>query len=135
MIIVLKQWRFKKNIFHAFTNLKGLSFFLDVNRKLLSVYSHFVRQVFKSYVPFWRYLEKIVFGADPITPLRERVTKTLLLHNVKHILSIFCLLLLFKIFLYFEILLIKISDFWPLKIPNYVTKEINKENHEKSGLD
>ena len=105
-------------------NLKGQPLFLDLKWKLVSIQTHFVQQVFRNSVPFWRYLERVVLGADPVTPFRDRITKKLLLQIDKlNILSIFCSILLIKMFLHLEILSIKVYDFWPLKNPNYVTHD------------
>ena len=101
--------------------LKGQPLFLDIIRMFLSIQTHFVKQLFRNFVPFLRYLEKVVLGADPITPFRDCITKKLRWHIVElNILSIFCSILLFRIFLHFEILRIKVLDFVPLEIPNYV---------------
>ena len=102
--------------------LKGQPLFHDFKWKLLSIQTHFVQKVFTNFVPFSRYLERVVLGADPVTPFRDRITRKLWFQIVKlNILSIFCSILLIQMFLHFEILSIKVLDFWPLKIPNYVT--------------
>ena len=97
-------------------NLRGQSLFLDIGRKVLKFETIFVQQMFRNSWPFLSYWEIYILGAVPITPFWCRLSKKWKMRIVQCIiLSNFCSIMLFKMFVIFEIYEVKNWSFWPLK--------------------
>ena len=102
-------------------NLRSQPLFLVIGRKVLKLQTIFVQQMFRNSWPFLSYSEMYILGVVPVTPLWGHLSKKWKMYIVEIIiLSIFCYIMLSKIFLVFELYVSKNWHFLAPKLPNYV---------------